>query len=91
MRLYRLKSWVQPEYGEIYDEKEEYFLAKDKQSVINQIDEEGIFLDQNGRGSKYYSMDRSEECYLLEELNITEVTQNRYDEDEEDEPYPYIP
>lgn len=72
MNLYKLSYWIQPEYGERYDESEEFIFAKSRNHVLQHLSNRGIHINNDNSGSKYYTCDRCEEVWYLEKLGYTE-------------------
>lgn len=82
MKVYKLTSWIDPEYGPAYDEKEEFFLVKNKKDILEELSNRGILLDERGENRHYYSMDREEKVYKLEKIKVTKLKYRRKDADD---------
>lgn len=79
MKVYKLTSWIDPEYGPTYAEKEEFFLVKNKKAVLEELSNRGILLDEWGENRHYYSMDREEKVYKLEKIKVTKIKPRKND------------
>lgn len=72
LKLFRLKKFIIPEWGAIYDLNTSYYISHDVQDVIEQIDENlGYELsgsDGKWTYDKYNRMEREEMNVILEEV-----------------------
>lgn len=89
MKVYKLTSWIEPEYGTSYEEKVEYFLAKNKQGVLKELEDRGIVLNERNTYKKYYGVCREEQVYKLEKVKVTKIEE--YREPEEDDFDGWVP